>query len=102
MREWPDLEEETVFSTIGKKDAIATSLNTIPVNWDHKLHREWLKKAGGTGESIVGTVAAGDAVKIFGISRLKEGKYKTLQKILDASPYLSKRWSRDVNRIIKL
>jgi len=102
MNEWPDLEEETVLSPIAEKEVMKPSFSTMPVNWDRKLHVEWSKKVSKKGLSMSGSSGAADAMMILGIDKLKQGKYKTVTKIIEASPYLSKRWSRDGNRIVRL
>ena len=61
----------------------------------------WQVRAGEPGERIPGQRAASDAAQALGVQNLKSSPYKTLQRLLDASEYLSARWSRDRNNIVK-
>ena len=61
----------------------------------------WQVRAGEPGERIPGQRAASDAAQALGVQNLKGSPYKTLQRLLDASEYLSARWSREGNNIIK-
>ena len=48
-----------------------------------------------------GAVAAGEAAKVLGASKLSESEYKNLQHLLDAMPQLAKNWRRDGNVIFR-
>ncbi len=61
----------------------------------------WQVRASEPGERIPGQRAASDAAQALGVQNLKGSPYKTLQRLLDASEYLSSRWSREGNNIIK-
>ncbi len=51
--------------------------------------------------SLSGLVAAIEAAKVIGVSKLKDSQYKTLQGLLESSEYLNARWSREGNLIMK-
>ena len=72
-----------------------------PGVWDQELDRYWSKKLATYGHSIPGPVAAKEAAKVIGVDRLKDSQYKTLQGLLESSEYLSIRWSRERNLIMR-
>lgn len=61
----------------------------------------WASRAFEPGQSILGPVAASDAAKVLGASKLSLTKYKTLQRLLDANEVLSKKWKRNGNKIVR-
>ncbi len=61
----------------------------------------WASRASEPGQSILGPVAASDAAKVLGASKLSLTKYKTLQRLLDANEVLSKKWKRNGNKIVR-
>jgi uncharacterized protein (TIGR00288 family) len=69
--------------------------------WDIKVDDAWSKRAGISGQSIPGPNAAADAAKFLGVRKLSDSRYRTLQALLDASEFLSGRWRRDGNAIIR-
>ena len=64
-----------------------------------KIDAEWSKRAPSHGNSMPGAVAAGEAAKVLGASKLSDSEYKNLQRLLDAMPQLAKNWQRDGNVI---
>ena len=64
-----------------------------------RIDAEWLKRAPSHGNSMPGAVAAGEAAKVLGASKLSDSEYKNLQRLLDAMPQLAKNWQRDGNVI---
>ena len=66
-----------------------------------EIDAAWAKRATTPGQSFSGTTAANDAAKVLGASKLSESPHRTLQRLLDAFPYLKNAWSRRENRIIK-
>ena len=64
-----------------------------------RIDAEWLKRAPSQGKSMLGPIAAGDAAKVIGASKLSVSEYKNLQGLLDAIPQLAKNWRRDGNVI---
>ena len=113
-KDWPDLEGETLRSVVKEKENKLEAMEETPVKektvnekpmkdgWEKQLNNAWKKRANTAGQTIPGPVAGGDALKIFGVKKLKDGEYKTLQSILNGSAYLSKRWARKENTIVKL
>lgn len=102
--EWPDLEDETETSIVLTRDtnieeAIVAEA-PVAETWELEIDNAWSNKAGESGESIDGSVAA-DATKILGANKLKESPYKTLKSLLKGSQYLSTKWSFNENRIIR-
>lgn len=68
--------------------------------WE-KIDSAWSKKAALKGQSIPGPNAASEAAKLLGVSKLSASPYKTLQGILNTSQFLSEKWKRDKNTIIR-
>ena len=66
-----------------------------------EIDAAWAKRASTPGQSFSGTTAANDAAKVLGASKLSESPHRTLQRLLDAFPYLKNAWSRRENRIVK-
>lgn len=101
MTEWPDLEEETQISVIREKEAQPSVIREETKQWEYDIDAAWSKKVTRSGESIYGPAAGQDAAEVFGVARLKDGPYKTLKRIFEASGYLSERWILAENRITK-
>ena len=55
------------------------------MNWDTGIDRAWRKRASKPGDSIPGPTAVNDAATILKGKKLRDSKFKTLQKLLDAS-----------------
>ena len=91
MEEWPDLEEENEISIVGGEAG----------KWEYDIDKAWSKRATASGESVIAPLAGKDAAEVFGVAKLKDGKYNTLRSIFGASNYLSERWIHDGDRIIK-
>ena len=68
--------------------------------WE-QIDAAWSKRADKSGASIPGPNAAADAATALGVHKLSASMYKTLQKLLDTSEYLAKKWSRKGNTIIR-
>ena len=67
--------------------------------WESEIHERWAQRVDkGTG-ILNGTRAAGEAARILGAPKLSASRYKTLQKLLASSPYLSARWEREGNSL---
>lgn len=73
----------------------------VEKEWEPKIDAAWARKAAKPGDSIPGPNAAAEAAKAIGVTKLSASPYKTLQKLLDASSYLSARWERKGNRIAR-
>ena len=74
---------------------------TAPLSntWESDIHNRWSQRVDkGTGV-LNGTRAAGEAARILGAPKLSSSRYKTLQKLLSSSPYLSSRWEREGNSL---
>ena len=67
----------------------------------HQIDAEWSKRVGKGGKSVPGPTAAIQAAKVLGVEKLKVSQFKTLQGLLNASDYLSSKWRRDKNSIIR-
>lgn len=70
--------------------------------WDSELDAVWAMRASKSGQPIPGPSAAADAARVLGATTLSSTRYKTLQKLLDASNHLRTGWRRDGNKIIRL
>ena len=68
----------------------------------NQIDTEWSKCiTKGNKKSIPGPTAAAHAAKVLGADKLKSSQYKTLDGLLEANDYLSKKWKRQGNTIIK-
>lgn len=72
---------------------------TLNVGWESEIHNRWSQRVDKSTGILNGTRAAGDAARILGADKLSASRYKTLQKLLAASPYLSARWEREGNTL---
>ena len=84
-----------IFSQMG-------SAKTTPDGWDREVDRSWSKRAGRSGGSIGARSAAADAAKALGFAKLVDSEHPTLQKLLDDSQLLTRRWRRDGNKISRI
>ena len=66
-------------------------------DWDRRIDSAWGSRPGGR---LSGQTAAADAAKVLGVPRLGASRFPSLDKLLDASPLLRFRWSRDRNWIV--
>lgn len=73
----------------------------IDEDWDKQIDEKWSTKASNSGDSLLGPQAAMEASKVLKVSKLSESNYKTLQDLLDNSTWLSSKWIRKQNSIIK-
>jgi hypothetical protein len=87
-------EVEPAVSTNGHVPAIARS-----AEWDIEVDRLWSER---NRDSVFGPVAAGDAAKALGVSKLSASEYPSLDALLEASPLLRSKWRRERNRIQKI
>jgi uncharacterized protein (TIGR00288 family) len=89
--------------TVELGDSNLSSLEQPPEAnlWDRELDRCWSGKLAKDGHSLPGPVAAMEAAKVIGVNKLKDSQYKTLQGLLESSEYLSARWSREGNLIMR-
>jgi uncharacterized protein (TIGR00288 family) len=69
--------------------------------WDRATDVAWSDRATKSGQRIPGSTAAGEAARFLGVRKLSASRYRTLQGLLDASEYLSARWRRDGNYIVR-
>ena len=69
--------------------------------WQSEIDIAWSKKATKPGQSIPGPTAAMDASRVLGFPKLSASPYKTLQKLLESSEPLNRKWSRAGNTIIR-
>lgn len=72
-----------------------------PEVWGPKIDAAWSQRAASPGQSIQGNVAASDAAKALGATKLSDSPYRTLQRLLNASERLNAVWSRDRSTIIR-
>lgn len=66
--------------------------------WDIHIAEAWTNRER---ERISGQAAASDAAKVLGAPKLSESEYPSLDNLLAASDYLSARWRREGNAIIR-
>ena len=67
--------------------------------WESEIHSRWSQRVDKTTGILNGTRAAGDAARVLGADKLSASPYKTLQRLLASSPYLSARWTREGNTL---
>ena len=72
-----------------------------PEQWGPEVDAAWAKRAPKTGQSVYGNTAASAAASALGVGKLKDSTYKTLERLLRASDFLSARWKRDGGKIIR-
>ena len=99
-------DEVEVTRPTGPGDVVIELLSSGQDNDTHQMplvasiiDAEWSKRAPKRGDSMPGAVAAGDAAKVLGASKLSDSEHKNLQRLLDAMPQLAKNWRRDGNTI---
>ena len=89
----------------GEKPSLTLPPRMAPIDQTEKLweqiHSAWSKRASASGQSMPGPNAAIDAARILGVAKLSSSPYQTLQGILDASSFLSGKWLRDKNTILR-
>jgi len=85
---------------LGDQNAVSAP-DTPDIKWDTQIDTAWSKRAAVSGDSMPGPIAASDAAKFLGVSKLSSSRYKTLQVLLDASELLRSKWRRDGNSIIR-
>ncbi len=69
--------------------------------WDLEIDAAWSKRVSKPGQSVPGPTAAADVAKILGIAKLSASRFRTLKGLLEASEFLSTKWSQGGNRIIR-
>ena len=86
---------------LGTSEATDGSTGMPPESnsWAAAIHAAWSAKARKAGDTIAGPQASGDAAQILGTPKLSASQFKTLQKLLEASPVLSQNWSRSGNTL---
>ena len=67
--------------------------------WESEIHERWSQRVDKSTGVLNGTRAAGEAARILGATKLSASRFKTLQKLLASSPYLSARWEREGNSL---
>ena len=87
--------ESVTILRINPPEAAASSGQGDP-KWDINIDEAWKNRER---ERISGQAAASDAAKVLGASRLSASEYPSLDKLLEASDYLSARWRREGNAI---
>ncbi|MFC1939915.1 NYN domain-containing protein [Chloroflexota bacterium] len=82
-------------------DSTLVTDHTYLEELSNKIDIAWSKRAGKSGQSLPGPIAAIEAAKVLRVAKLSVSQYKTIQGLLDASNYLSERWLRDRNTITR-
>ena len=77
----------------------STNGASLVTDWDRRIESAW---TGRQRSRLSGQVAAADAAKVLGVPRLAVSRFPSLDKLLDASPYLRSHWRREGNAILKL
>jgi len=80
---------------------ISTAQPSSSETWQLEIDTAWSKKATKPGQSIPGPTAAMDASRVLGFPKLSASPYKTLQKLLESSELLNRKWSRAGNTLIR-
>jgi len=93
--------QQSVTSSSKQLDMGIIKTQDIDEDWDKQIDEKWSAKAPNSGDSLLGPQAAMEASKVLKVSKLNESNYKTLNDLLDNSTWLSTRWIRKQNSIIK-
>ena len=95
----------SVSVTRGKGDVAARlvegSGDGDPEKWGPEIDAAWAKRAPSSGQTLHGNTAASAAAGALGVGRLRDSTYKTLERLLRASKFLSSRWKRDGGKIVR-
>lgn len=86
---------------LAEPNVILKAVTADSKTWQLEIDAAWSKRATEPGQAIPGPTASTNAAKVLGVTKLSASPYKTLQSLLDASDYLTTRWLRDRNTIIK-
>ena len=84
--------------TVRSKRVVENTSGT-PSDWDREIDRMWSAR---NSTAFSGPQAASDAVKVLGVPNLKSSEYSSLQRLIDGSQFLKKRWRRDGNVIHRI
>ena len=93
--------QQSVASSSKQLDMGIIEAQDIDEDWDKQIDENWSVRAPNSGDSLPGPQAAMDASKVLRVSKLSESKYKTLQNLLDNSEWLSTKWIRKQNTIVR-
>ena len=89
--------EAVTILRINPPEAVASSGQDDP-KWDINIDVAWQNR---DRDRISGQAAASDAAKVLGASKLSSSEYPSLDSLLEASDYLSARWRREGNAILR-
>ncbi len=92
---------DAVVVVLADSDSTPTGGEVDPTVWGQKIDSSWTSRARRSGEFIHGNTAARTAATTLGVPKLGDSRYKTLQKLIDASDLLRANWRRDGSRIIR-
>jgi hypothetical protein len=67
-------------------------------NWDREIDAAWARRQR---TRLSSQAAASDASKVLGVPRLGASRFPSLDKLLDASPFLRANWRREGTAIVK-
>ncbi len=84
------------FASNGERDA--ANGHILSPNWEKMIDAAWSSRQR---KRLSGQAAASDASKALGVPRLGASRFPSLDKLLDASPYLRANWRREGNAIVK-
>ena len=86
---------------LGSRDPESSPSNgTLSPDWERDVDSAWLKR--NRNGRLSGQAAAVAAAQALNQSSLKTAGYRSLDKLLDASPFLRTKWRRDGNAILRL
>ena len=80
-------------------EGVSSNGASLATDWDRRIEAAWVGRQRNT---LSGQIAATDAAKVLGVPRLAVSRFPSLDKLLDASPFLRSRWRREGNAIFKL
>jgi uncharacterized LabA/DUF88 family protein len=90
--------------SVQRVSAAAPAVETpapAPEDWGAQIHEIWAKRAPEKGAAIASSTAAEDAAKVLRAPKLSASPFKTLQRLLAASPVLTKNWKKDRNNVAR-
>lgn len=94
----PVVEEDKQPPFVEVPSVAAPSGYVDETQWEHDIDILWSNRQR---KRITGPVAASDAAKVLGVTKLSVSKYPSIDKLLVASDVLRAKWMREGNAIVQ-
>ena len=95
----PSLKEAAPSLKEAAPNASNGSTAPLPPTWERDIDAEWTRR--NRNDRLSGQAAAVAAAKALDASSLRVAGFRSLDNLLDASPFLRAKWRRDGNAILK-